>query len=210
MNIDLGESSLTERCRRALRFALVFILLPLTACMSTIHTQVNTFKSPLMQPVGGSIYVHALRPELEPSLEFAHFGNILAKHLTGLGYDLSSNAEGAEFVALLDYDVSEAEDENERRAWLMESYGSGMRFGPRSGLVVVNQQKSSRYNRKVILVIAKNDPAQTRLYEVKAQSEGRCAVLSKVFEPMIEAMLHNFPAEDGGLMNVKIPGDERC
>lgn len=193
-----------------------FLVIPLLAlslsgCINTVRVKVNAFKSPQWSDAAGSIYVASLNPELEPSLEFAHYRSALEAELVKLGFSLADQAS-AEYVALLDYSIEEAIND-ERKSHTSVYVGSGAvapRYTTSAGVVVVDDKDRPSHRRYVTLVIAQNDEKNTRVYEVKGLSVGRCSVMSKVFTPILRGMLKTFPAEDGALLNVTVEGSDSC
>lgn len=188
----------------------VVALLLLSACASQVRTKVNAFKAETMPQPGGSIMIKALRVDLESSLEFALYRELLASHLQTLGYTLVDGSS-ADYIALLDYSVNDlAMDSGGHKTVYVGNQFSRSLYGAYSGGVVIEQDSRKSYLRKVSLVIANNDSPPTHLYEVNGLSEGYCAVLSEVFDEILRAMLLHYPAANGSLYKLSIPGNDRC
>lgn len=199
----------TSACRRAGSiFCLLLLSLMLGAC-GTLATKVVTFSSAELTAPAGTIQVVAVNSEVEPSLEFAHYKDVLQRKLAELGYQPVAT-EDADYIALLDYDVSEVTEKrssNQSRIYIDSE--AHVRRGSKT-VVVVDDEIDMEYDRIVKLIIAKNTPERPRLYEVTGVSDGDCKILSTVFDEMIEAMLREFPAPNGTVKTIWVKGDIRC
>lgn len=189
-------------------FALTALLF-VGGCASVVNTQVNTFRSPGDLPARGSVHVQALQPELNRSLEFAWYRAQVEKALSDLGYSVATGEADAEFVALLDYGVEPVEAD---RPGSFVTTGLGMGrsryFG--TNVVIVDDNRRQEFLRHVQLIIERNKADGERVYEVSGASQGRCGVMSVVFDEMLSAMLQGFPAANATVKTISVKGDARC
>lgn len=193
------------------KFVAVCVLLAccgVTGC-ANVATKVVTFRSEQLVGPTGTVEVKALREEVQPTLEFAHYKRILQNKLVALGYQLSPENEQSDYVVLLDYAVAETLDESNERLYLDAAH-INLRRSRTDTVVVVNDRSDKQYKRTVKVVIAENTPEAPRLYEVTGHSEGECEVLSIVFDEMIDAMFTDFPAANGSTKTIRVEGDVRC
>lgn len=193
-----------------LRSALVLVaVLMLGGCASTVSTRVNTFRTPGDMPASGSVTVQASDPQINRSLEFAWYRGQVETALSNLGYTVTSDPKAAQFVAVLDYGVEPVEAG--RRGPLFTTgwgFGRSRYFG--TNVVFVDDDRRQEFLRHVQLVIERNEPDGERVYEVSGASQGRCGVLSVVFDEMLTAMLKEFPSANASVKTISVKGDARC
>lgn len=202
-------SAVIERLKAAVKRSTVpVLLLLLSGCSSVVATRVNTFRAPEDVVSGSTIAVQALRADLNKSLEFAWYRTQVEKALTDLGFQVVA-ADSAELLALLDYGVESAESD---RSGPMFTTGWGVGrsryFG--TNVVIVDDQRRQEFLRHVQLVIEQNREGGQRVYEVSGVSQGRCGVLTVVFDEMLAAMLQGFPVENASVKTISVKGDARC
>lgn len=195
-------------CKSVWRSLLVLSILFLTACASAVKTRVNTFSAPSTTLGVGTLVVKPAREELKRSLEFAWYREKVEASLRGLGYSPVADAEGAEFVALLDYGVEEVQADRDAYVTGGWGFGHSRYFG--SSVVVVDEVDRDEFLRFVNLVIEHNRPEGEQVYEVKGASKGQCGVLSVVFDEMLVAMLQGFPSPNATVKTISVRGDTRC
>jgi hypothetical protein len=190
------------------RSGVPLLLLLLSACSSVVSTRVNTFRAPEDLAVRGTVAVQAMHADLNRSLEFAWYRTQVEKALADLGFQVVS-ADTAELLALLDFGVEPAEAD---RSGPLITTGWGMGrsryFG--TNVVIVDDQRRQEFIRQVQLVLERNTEAGERIYEVSGTSQGRCGVLSVVFDEMLTAMLKGFPADNASVKTISVKGDARC
>lgn len=192
------------------RLALLATLSVTVGCASVVRTQVNAFSADPAEFTSGTIVVQSLDPLEAKTLEFAHYRARLEQHLSEQGFQVLPAGQEADLVALLGYQVHETQGRERARAGYMTHYRTGY-FRPHHSLVVVDDGGRTEYLRRINLVIARgaDDQAQ-RLYEVTGLSQGTCAVLSVVFDEMLEALFTDFPLPNGTVRTVRVRGDTRC
>lgn len=191
------------------RFGALMAALLLAGCSSVVSTQVSTFRSPGELTGRGTVAVQAMHPELNRSLEFAWYREQVEKTLAGLGYQTGAAADSADFIALLDYGVEPVEaDRSGPFVTTGLGWGRSRYFG--TNLVIVDDDRRQEFVRRVQLVIERAGPDGERIYEVSGASQGRCGVMSVVFDEMLTAMLQGFPVDNASVKTIQVKGDARC
>lgn len=196
------------RCIRAM--VLLVLALVVTGCTSVVNTQVSAFRTPGDLPLTGSIWVAPMQKELQRSLEFAWYRTQLESALSQLGYRIATDNASADFVALLDYSVEQVEADRSGTYFTTGWGYNRSRYYGGVNTVIVDDQRRQSFRRSVHLVIERNELEAPRLYEVKGISQGRCGVLSIVFDEMIAAMLQGYPIQNATVKTVQVKGDARC
>lgn len=193
----------------SLRAGFLLAVLALAGCSSVVSTQVSTFRSPGNLGEQGSVTVQAMHAELNRSLEFAWYRTQVEKALAGLGYQIGAPGEEADYIALLDYGVEPAKaDRSGPIVATGMGWGRSRYFG--TNMVIVDNDRRQEFIRRVQLVIERNGPDGERVYEVSGASQGRCGVMSVVFDEMLAAMLQGFPVENASVKTLQVKGDARC
>lgn len=212
------KRSLKQRCVAGFYcYVLLGALLLLNiSCSTPVTTKVNTFRVQDASLGEGSIAVVAADDIAKVSLEYAYYATSLEQALQSLGYTLVLSQDSPEststYIAFLNYAVSEVESRRNG------SFSTGLYSTSRAhhsaagtGVVIVDDsRRRPEFERKLQLVIALRGEQQERVYEVTGTSRGRCGTLSAVFEEMLEAMLTDFPANNGSLNTISVRGDSRC
>lgn len=195
--------------RGSLQFGFLVAISVLAGCASVVSTQVSTFRSTGEMGSRGSVAVQAMHAELNRSLEFAWYRTQVETALAELGYQVGAPAETADYIALLDYGVEPVEaDRSGPFVTTGLGWGRSRYFG--TNLVIVDDDRRQEFIRRVQLVIERNGPEGERVYEVSGASQGRCGVMSVVFDEMLTAMLQGFPVDNASVKTIQIKGDARC
>lgn len=193
----------------SLRSGFLVAVLALAGCSSVVSTQVSTFRSPSELGGRGTVAVQAMHAELNRSLEFAWYRTQVESALAELGYSTGAAPETADYIALLDYGVEPLEaDRSGPFVTTGLGWGRSRYFG--TNLVIVDDDRRQEFIRRVQLVIERNGPDGERVYEVSGASQGRCGVMSVVFDEMLTAMLKGFPVENASVKTIQVKGDARC
>ncbi len=180
----------------------------MSACASVVSTQVSTFSAPADRLQRGSIHVEPAQADLNRSLEFAWYRGQVETALAALGYKIAEDPAGAEFVALLDYGVEPIDSDRDSYISTGWGFGRARHFG--TNVVIVDEHERQEFVRRIHLAIERNEPESERVYEVSGASEGRCGVLSVVFDEMLNAMLQGFPGGNASVKTISVRGDARC
>jgi hypothetical protein len=199
----------TGGLRSGCLLAALLFAVALTGCSSVVSTQVSTFRSPGELGERGSVAVQAMHADLNRSLEFAWYRTQVETALAKLGYQVGAAAETADYIALLDYGVEPVEsDRSGPFVTTGLGWGRSRYFG--TNLVIVDDDRRQEFIRRVQLVIERNGPDGERVYEVSGASQGRCGVMSVVFDEMLAAMLQGFPVANASVKTIQVKGDARC
>lgn len=190
-------------------FILVVFSLLLVGCAQTTKTRVNSFREVGPLPVTATVAVVAGQGEQLQSLEFRLYKEVLEKKLVQQGFTLAA-VEKAQLLAVLSYSIdriSKTRDSGVRTGVMLGSSRGG--FG--SNVMIMDEPREEAwYERKLSLILENNDNNRNRIYEVTAQSEGSCGVLSAILPDMITAMFASFPMENGAIQYVNVPATKNC
>lgn len=190
------------------RIGLLVGLLLSVGCAGVVRTQIHAFSGAPAEFTSGTIAVEAMDAMQGKTLEFARYRARLEHKLVEQGYQVVAPGEPHNLVAQLGYHVQETRGREHIRPGYMTHFRTSY-YGPHTSLIVVDDGGRTEYLRTVNLVIARGADRQ-RLYEVTGVSQGRCPVLSVVFDEMLEALFTDFPIPDGTVHSVRVRGDTRC
>lgn len=183
-----------------------------SGCATHIATRVNTFRAPGPLLTQADIAVVAANDEQGKSLEFQHYKTKVEQVLSKQGYTISTSAS-AKYQALVGYGVERLDTRGDSgvRTGVVTSTGSGRAgFGFGTNVLLLDDNNSVMYERKVSVAIAENTKDARRIYEVTGVSEGKCGVLSEVFDDILTGIFSEFPAQDGRLKTVKVKATSNC
>ncbi len=193
----------------SLYIGLLMLAAMLAGCSSVVSTQVSAFSNPAELHNRGSVVVQAMYPELNRSLEFGWYRTQVETALAALGYQVAKSTETADYRALLDYGVEPTKaDRSSPFVTTGVGWGRSRYFG--TNLVIVDNDRRQEFIRRTHLMIERNEPDGERVYEVSGVSQGRCGVMSVVFDEMLTAMLQGFPLENASVKTIRVKGDARC
>lgn len=191
------------------RLNLIVFTLLLVGCAQTTKTRVNSFREVGPLPVASTVAVVAAQSEQMQSLEFRLYKDILEKKFVQQGFALAP-LETAQLIAVLSYSIdriTKTRDSGVRTGVMLGSSRGG--FG--SNIMLMDGPRAEAwYERKLTLILENNDNKRNRIYEVTAQSEGACGVLSAVLPDMITALFTSFPMENGAIQYVNVPATKNC
>ncbi len=192
---------------------LLVCLLGLSACESTVRTQIQTFRNDAAgAALSGKVYIAPAGGEKDNSLEFDFYRKKLAQRLAAIGLTETDKAS-ADYIATLGYGVSRQEkDRPNTRVYVSGYWG----HYPRSGLIM-GENLGSEYEfvRELSFKIDRNDgsseqkPAE-KIVQILATSEGACQHLSVVYDEMLEAIFANLWRANGSLVTLTVKGDAKC
>jgi hypothetical protein len=114
--------------KKILMLAAPAALLALGGCATGLPTQVSRFQQ-MPAPQGQSFVIEAADPDDRGGLEFAHYADLVRRHLTAKGYSEASSRDAATLVVSLDYGVDEGRQQVVTRPGLSSRYGWGA-WGP--------------------------------------------------------------------------------
>lgn len=203
--------------------AAVVALLSGCASVLPVRSNITEFHT-LAAPTPDDTYaVLPWRKELEGSLEFKTYADMVANGLRARGYNVVASGAPAKFAVFLDYGIDSGRTETS--SYSIPQYGitgySGATttgtvstYGntsfvnaqtiatPRYGVTGYQQGTTSSqvYRRFVNMDIVELTPAGTapkKVYEGKLRSEGSCGAMAGVMPALIKSMLARFPGESG-------------
>lgn len=204
------------------RLSLLFFIVMQSACSSFIDINSTAYYQDA-PPTSGNIYVKPADPALLKSLEFQHYKTQFEIKLTEKGYTITAEAN-AQMIALISYGVEGAELITSTSLQPSSGFNTSVRVGRssmgRHGSVGISsgsiQTTSSKlnFNRYLTLELIKvsnqTDIKPVSFYQITVRSEGECANLTAVFDPMLFALLTIFPGESGKTISMQVEGEERC
>jgi len=208
-------------------------LLLLSGCARLVQTDVNSFLTPDFTAQGITIAVAPSEPKFENSLEFQHYRQKLEEQFRQQGFIISENSANSRYLAKLGYHINDGETKIEsspiaghtgydpvfyttvvRNEDGSSSYVRSAHWVPTYG--IVGSQTRSYTNFTTLVTIDIVDQQQivedvpSKVYEVKARSEGSCGIVSQIFDAMLEAIFSNFPGENNRVERVSIKTDMDC
>lgn len=191
------------------RVLLVVFLLVSLGCAQTMRTRVNSFRAP--EPIGttASVAVVPIDSIQGQSLEFGLYRGLLEQALVKQGFTLSPPGQ-AQLHALLSYAVNRVPDANDRGVRTGVMLGSNRGSFGSNVLILDEARKTGWYERKVGVILERNNNEHQRIYEISAQSDGACGVLSAVIPDMLKALFAEFPMSNGAVKYVSVPVSEKC
>jgi hypothetical protein len=116
--------------KKLLTFAAPAALLALSACATSLPTQVSRFQA-MPAPTGQTFFIRAAdpvgfkQPLNDRGLEFAQYADLVRRHLSAQGYVPAPTPQSASFIVELDYGV----DEGQQRVVTYPSLHRGFGYG---------------------------------------------------------------------------------
>lgn len=194
-------------------FCLSALLLLVSGCAETLRSDVITFYENNL-PAGETIRIEAVDPARGETLEFRQYAQQVSNGLTDVGYQVVTEGEAAELLALLDYSVEtgplDIRLQNDgpyvRYHFYYGRYRDPFYFG------MMNRWNPEIYStpsyiRSLSLVIVRNDSDREHLFEGRVESVGRERRLPEVMPYLVTALFSNFPGESGVTKVVSIEMD---
>lgn len=213
---------MAKRIARALIAAPMLALVALTGCASGFRADVARFQQ-LPAPQGQSFAIMAEDPAKAGGLEFAHYADLVAQHLSALGYVRAVDPAAAQLVVRLDYTVDQGHDRVETtpggpdpfwyRPW---GYGYPWYGWPRSYVYGFSDpflfggyndvRSYTVYNSMLKMRI---DPvgggaAGKAVFDGTARAQSLSNKLTYLVPNLIEAMFSGFPGNNGEEIRVTV------
>lgn len=192
----------------------ILLLMLSGGCTSALRSDVVTFhEGPL--PAGETIRVVAADPQLQTSLEFRNYANLISEELRKIGYTPAGTQGQAELLAEVSYSVEPGPttvsiDRPER--FVRYHFYYGRYYDPFYFGVYNNWgpevYTTPSYQRTLLVNIMHNDNERSRIFEGRVQSTGRQNLLPQIMPYLITAMFTNYPGENGVTKVVTIEMDE--
>ncbi|PLX62146.1 DUF4136 domain-containing protein [Sedimenticola selenatireducens] len=213
-------------------FILILCLTFLSGCMGIVRTTTTTFHGKGHEQ-RGSIFVAAADAQVNGSLEFSHYKQLVEEKLITIGYTLSPTAEKADFIALVAYGIDNGKTSIVSTPIFGQTgggttYSSGSVYGyggsasysgtsytmPTYGIVGSSTSSQTEYTRAIALDIVDAKSIESgkpeKLYEMRARSTGSCSSINGVFDEILEAMFKSFPGDSGKSQTIEVPWDGSC
>ncbi len=196
----------------------------LTGCADSFRANVTRFHSTLPPPAQGeSFTVMPDDPRNAGSLEFAHYADVVAQRLTGVGYVRAGDPASAQLVVRLDYGVDKGSER-------LRSTGPGLFYDPFFGPPRIYRGRHARYawgyydpflwgdyyddvesftvyQSQLKLQIDKS--AGGRVFEGTARAQSLSNHLNYLVPNLVDALFQNFPGENGEDVRVTLPPEPR-
>ncbi|HEY6529770.1 MAG TPA: hypothetical protein VIZ65_13840 [Cellvibrionaceae bacterium] len=174
-----------------------------------MRTRVNSFRAPEPIVTTASVAVVPKDTTQGQSLEFGLYRDLLERALVKQGFALASPGQ-AQLHALLSYEVNRVADTSDSGVRSGVIVGSNRGSFGSNVMILDGARKSGWYERKVGVVLEHNNSERQRIYEISAQSDGACGVLSAVIPDMLKALFSEFPMTNGAVKYVSVPVSEKC
>ncbi|MCK9505095.1 MAG: DUF4136 domain-containing protein [Porticoccaceae bacterium] len=225
-----------QQPKLACYFSVVALLLGslfLAGCASVVRTDVNSFLTPDFSTQGTSIAVVPSDPQFENSLEFKHYQFKLEEKLRQQGFVVNTSKGDARYLAKLGYHINDGETKVEsypvsghtgfdpvfyttvvRNKDGSSSYVRSAHWVPTYGIVGSQTRSYTNFTTLITIDIVDQqqvvDDKATKVYEVKARSEGSCGVVSRIFDEMLAAIFSNFPGENNRVERISVKANMDC
>jgi len=212
------------KTRFLLLAAAIAAMTGLTGCADSFRANVTRFHSTLPPPAQGeSFAVMPDDPKNAGSLEFAHYADVVAQHLTGLGYVRAGDPASAQLVVHLDYGVDKGTQRirtsgpgpyydpfwgpprfyrgwHTRYAWgFYDPFLWGDDFGDVESFTVYQSQLKLKIDKA----------GGGRVFEGSAHAQSLSNHLTYLVPNLVEALFQNFPGQDGEDIRVTLPPEPR-
>lgn len=199
--------------KRYIRLALLALSILLSACASTIRSDVTVFHA-WPADLSNKSYAFEYENSLEGDLEYQSYQRRLHAELQRLGFTETADAKAAALRVAFEYDVKMRDVRVIQPVWV-DPYGYGGGFyGPRfhrfGGFydpfydpfwygppVLTYQQYDYQLYSRQLHIIIKQARDGKKLYDVTVNSEGRNGGLASVMPYMIRSAFVDFPGKSG-------------
>ncbi len=177
---------------------IAFIAISLGGCSRSIVSDVTRFHN-LPAPNGETIEVVSMNPDLQQSLEFGQYAELIGKYLGANGYRPPGGGP-SQLIARIGYDIRPAEgviDGGPRSSVGIGVGGGGRHTNVGIGMSIPLGKKEVRqdYIRILSLEIIRRDTG-VKLYEGRATSRGQES-LPLTMPLLVDALFQDFPGESG-------------
>ena len=184
------------------------IAIPLAGCSSSIVSDVTRFHN-LPAPAAETIEVLSMDPNLQNSLEFGQYAQLVGQQLGTLGYQPPTGDTPSLLMARIGYGMRPIEgiSDSGPRSSIGIGVGSGGRrsnVGVGVGISMPIGQSEPRqdYNRYLALEIIRRSDG-VKLYEGQVMSKGQES-LAMIMPYLVTALFQEFPGESGSSNRVKL------
>ncbi len=190
--------------RRTWLIGITLIVLPLIGCSKTITSDVTRFHN-LPAPDAESIEVVSMDPNLQNSLEFGQYAELVGRHLGRFGYSPPNNTSST-YIARIGYGIQTASgiiDNGPRSSVAIGASSGGHHSGVGVGLSfpIGNNEPRQEYIRILSMEIIQRSDG-VKLYEGQVTSRGQEG-LPIMMPFLVDAMFQDFPGESGTSNRIK-------
>ncbi|WP_168190375.1 DUF4136 domain-containing protein [Luteithermobacter gelatinilyticus] len=180
-------------------------VLVLSACSSKLTGTVTRFHQ-LPEPRGEHVEVAAMTPQLQNSIEFSQYANMIGARLGQYGYQPPGNAP-SELIARIGYGarpVSSVGYEEGSSAAVSVGTGShGSHFGLGVSFPLGERQPRQDYVYGLSLDIIRRSDGM-KLYEGQVSIRRTDSSMAEMMPYLIDALFQNFPGPSGTSERVKV------
>ena len=207
----------------------------LSACATPFRADVKRFEA-LPETTGQSFAVIASDPELSGGLEFAHYAEMVGQRMVELGYKHSDDAETAQLIVSMDYNIDKGKDRSVSGYGYDPFYSVGYypryryggfghrgyygrhryRYGFHDSFLYGGHGFSGYggarsftvYTTELDLKIDRSADSK-RLFEGTAAAKSRSKNLTYLVPNLVEAMFTNFPGNSGEKVRISIAPEKK-
>jgi hypothetical protein len=198
--------------------ATVLTLLSLTACGSSVKTNVDAYSALGDEAIGRSVSILPFKPEQASSLQWRTNAGILASELQAKGMQIAPSSDAATYIAYFGFAIDNGETVTEEyttpvygTVGYTPSYAYGNTYVPgyaQTGVIGYNQGTSTStvYTRSMAIDIVERT-SNSKVFETRSTSRGSCGSFGGVAREIIHASVKDFPNAARGKVDVPFNGD---
>lgn len=209
--------------KKSLILATAVAAFAVTGCTTGLNTRVSRFQQ-LSAPSGQTFVVQSKDPQLDGSLEFQHYADIVAAHMTQQGYSRAADPAHADLVVDMHYSVDHGREKVVSDPigpaygpwgpwgggyWGRRGWGWGWNdpflFGPGYGADI---HSYTVYTSELDLDIDRTADGK-QVFEGHAQAHSGTDALTKLVPDLIEAMFTGFPGNSGETVKITVQPERR-
>lgn len=189
--------------------------LSLSACLTSFRSDVTSFHK-LPAGKGEKVSIVPIDPKKVKSLEFAAYAAHVGKELSKLGYVPSEDAK-PDLIVGLDYSINDGREKiivtsglSSNHYWNSWSgFGFWHRYDPFYNRNFDDDRLRAKTVYKSMLNLEIRQTDGKKLYEGRAESEGRENSMPVVVPKLVKAIFVNFPGKSGTTTKVVIKPEEK-
>jgi Domain of unknown function (DUF4136) len=211
-----------------MRYTVLALALFLSACLSSVSSNVTRFHDPVMISQRGSVYIEPQGEQVR-SLEFLTYAQEVAQEMSALGFAAVKDRGKADFIVTFSYSVDGGREvvsstpvygrtgggfeEHSGTYTSFDPSSSGTYAGttyssPKYGLLGMDISSRTEYLRGMRLTMYRNAPDMPSVFEGNVRSTGEADSFTAVSRCLIRAMFKDFPGKSGETMKVVMPMEE--
>jgi hypothetical protein len=211
-----------------MRYTVLALALFLSACLSSVSSNVTRFHDPVMISQRGSVYIEPQGEQIR-SLEFLTYAQEVAQEMSALGFAAVKDRAKADFIVTFSYSVDGGREvvsstpvygrtgggfeEHSGTYNSFDPSSSGTYAGttyssPKYGLLGMDISSRTEYLRGMRLTMYRNAPDMPSVFEGNVRSTGEADSFTAVSRCLIRAMFRDFPGKSGETMKVAMSLEE--